>query len=103
MKYRIATLVTACLFAGAVGAAGTADKNTRSSTSQAFESLDVNGDGFISKDEAGSSTSRVNKSWKTLDKNMDGKVSKAEYDSGGGSSEGPESGSSGSGTSGSSP
>jgi hypothetical protein len=97
MKLRIATAVVACAFAGAVSAAGTSDSNVRSSANPAFESIDSNRDGFISKEEASRSSTSA-KLLKSMDKNLDGKVSKSEYESGGGSSEGPESGSSGTGS-----
>lgn len=97
MKYRIATVVIACAFAGAASAAGTSDRNVRGSANPAFESLDSNGDGVISKEEA-SRSSLSSKVLKSMDKNMDGKISKTEYDTAGASSEGSESGTSGTGS-----
>lgn len=100
MKYRIATVLVACVFAGAASAANTSadtsdsnnvrNSNTvRGATSPAFDSLDSNRDGVISKEEA-SRSSLSAKSLKSMDKNLDGKISKAEYESGGGTSEGPD-------------
>jgi NADPH-dependent glutamate synthase beta subunit-like oxidoreductase len=80
MKYlwKAVSFVVACLFAGAVVAAGQTGK-TEGSPMVSFEQLDKNKDGSISKDEAKADTT-VSKQFDQWDANRDGKLSKAEYD-----------------------
>ena len=72
----IMTLAAAGFALPVVATAGSMDKSTHATQAEAFKSLDTNGDGFISMEEANGTPHAAK--FATLDKNGDGKLSHKE-------------------------
>ena len=78
-KPLIAAFIAAAIAFPLAATAASTDKTSgaKSASAGTFKSLDRNGDGFISKDEAMGSPHQAD--FDQLDKNRDGKLSKAEH------------------------
>ena len=76
MDKRIIAFLAASVFAASAGAAGMGSDKGASAGGDKFSTLDVNGDGKISKDEA---QGDLKDNWSAADANQDGNVDQAEF------------------------
>jgi hypothetical protein len=75
--------LSAALFALSVAVSGADAAGTQQSTmtpSPAFEQVDTNRDGVVTKEEITAAKALQNTSFDSADQNKDGKLNKAEYD-----------------------